>query len=182
MACTGTRFSPARRNVIKYFLLVELALPVTAWVLLCAGCGYTAKARLPEDISTIAVPIFRNQTFYRDIELELTQALRKEILAKTHLRVADLKDARVVLDGEVTDFLLYRLREDLVDRVIEFQVRLKVDVELRDQKTGEMLYSVKALTRQAEFLVSKGEAIEKARDEAVREMAREIVSQVINRW
>ncbi|MBI2193905.1 MAG: hypothetical protein HYU36_18160 [Planctomycetes bacterium] len=157
-------------------------LAVFVWAILLPGCGYTARARLPEDLSTVAVPIFRNQTFYRDIDLELTQALRKEILAKTHLRVADQNNARLVLEGDVTDFILYRLREDVTDRVIEFQVRLKVDAELRDARTNQVLASVKDLTRQAEFLVSKGEAIEKARDEAVREMAREIVSQVINRW
>jgi len=150
--------------------------------LFVAGCGYTAKARLPEGLSNVAVPIFRNQTFRRDVELELAQALRKEIRAKTHLKVVDAKNAHSVLEGEITDFNLARLREDREDEVIEYQLRLNVDVTFRDLRTDKVIYSVKNLGRRAEFLVSKGEAIQKAREEAVRELAREIVSQVVNRW
>ncbi len=158
------------------FLPAAVALSV-----FLSSCGYTAKARLPEDISSVAVPIFQNQTFYRDIDLELTQALRKEVLAKTNLHITDTKRAQVILDGDITDFRLVRLREDKEDEVIEFSVRLQADLELR-RRNGEVIYSKKNLTRRAEFQVSLGEGLQQARAEAVREMAREIVSQVLNRW
>lgn len=149
--------------------------------LLPAGCGYTAKARLSEDYSTVAVPIFRNQTFYREIELDLTQALRKEILAKTNLRVTDVGKAQTVVEGDITDFQLRRLREDKKDQVIEFSVLLTVDVQFR-KASGEVLASLEKLGRRAEFQVARGEGIAQARQEAVREMARDIVSLLLNRW
>ncbi|MDP6356628.1 MAG: LPS assembly lipoprotein LptE [Planctomycetota bacterium] len=149
-----------------------------------AGCGYSSKSRLPEGINTIAVPIFRNQTFRREIELELAQALRKEILAKTDLKLVDLKSniAHSALEGEIIDFELLRLREDKDDEAVEYRVNLVVDVKFHNLRTGEVIYSVKNLARNAEFLVSKGEGIAKAREEAVRELSREIVSQVLHRW
>lgn len=152
--------------------------------LLLAGCGYTAKSRLPEGLSTVAVPVFRNQTFQKDIDLELAQELRKEIRAKTNLKVVDLKDraAQSVLEGEILDFQLSKLKEDREDEVIEYGVSLIVDVALRDLRTDKVLYSAKKLSRRAEFLVNRGEAIGAARQEAVRELAREIVSHVLNRW
>jgi len=158
-------------------------VPVCA-ALLLAGCGYTAKSRLPEGLSTVAVPVFRNQTFRRDIDLELAQALRKEIRAKTSLKVVDLKDraAQSVLEGEILDFRLAKLKEDRQDQVIEYRVSLIADVTLRDLRTDKVIYSVEELSRRAEFLVSRGEAIGTARQEAVRELAREIVSHVLNRW
>lgn len=152
--------------------------------LLLSGCGYTAKSRLPEGITTIAVPVFRNQTLRKDIDLELAQALRKEIRAKTSLKVVDIKDraAQSVLEGEILELRLAKLREDKADQVIEYRLSLQVDVSLRDLRNDAVIRSEKNLNRNAEFLVSKGEAIGQAREEAVRELAREIVGRVLTRW
>ena len=151
------------------------------WLAL-AGCGYTAKSRLPEDVKTVAVPIFRNQTFYRDLELELAQALRKEVLAKTNARVSSVKNADAILEGEIIDFRLVKLRESLRDEVVEYSVRLTVDVSFKDLKTDENIVSIKELKRRAEFEVNRGQGIKQARQEAVKELAREIVSRTLNRW
>lgn len=148
------------------------------------GCGYSSKSKLPDGIRTIAVPIFRNQTFRREIELELAQALRKEILAKTDLKLVDLKSkiAHSALEGEIIDFELVRLRENEEDEAVEYRVNLVVNIKFHNLRTGEVIYSVDNLQRNAEFLVSKGEGLAKAREEAVRELSREIVSQVLHRW
>jgi hypothetical protein len=152
--------------------------------LLLTGCGYTAQSRLPEGITTIAVPVFRNQTLRKDIDRELAQALRKEIRAKTSLKIVDIKDraAQSVLEGEILELHLSKLREDDADQVIEYRLSLQADVSLRDLRTDTVIRSEKNLSRNAEFLVSKGETIGQAREEAVRELAREIVGRVLTRW
>lgn len=149
-----------------------------------SGCGYTAKSRLRDDITCIAIPIFRNQTFYRDIELDLAQALREEVLAKTRLRITSLNDPRTdaYIEGEITDFNLTRLKEDIEGRVVEYQVRLEADITLKDRRNGQVIFRKAKLSRRAEFQVSRDQQLGQAREEAVRELAREIVSQVLNRW
>ncbi|MDA0841065.1 MAG: LPS assembly lipoprotein LptE, partial [Planctomycetota bacterium] len=103
---------------------------------------------------------------------------------KTDLKLVDLKSkiAHSALEGEIIDFELVRLRENEEDEAVEYRVNLVVNIKFHNLRTGEVIYSVDNLQRNAEFLVSKGEGLAKAREEAVRELSREIVSQVLHRW
>ena len=49
--------------------------------------GYTTKPNYDTSIHTVRVPIFKNVTFYRGLEFELTQAIVREIEAKTPYKV-----------------------------------------------------------------------------------------------
>ena len=65
-----------------------LASAVVLWAF--AGCGYHtlgSPAHLPQAVSTLAVPMFKNQTQYYHTEVSMTQAVVREFTNRTRLGV-----------------------------------------------------------------------------------------------
>lgn len=81
-------------------------------LILCAAClagcssesmndynifGYKLGSRARPDIKTVRVPIFRNTTYFRDVEYDLTQAVIKRIEGTTPYKVVNEKaDAQLL--------------------------------------------------------------------------------------
>ena len=81
----------------------KLAPPLA--LLALAGCwGYRAGFPLPPHIHTFTVAAFTNKTLERNLDFEFTQALIREIHAKTALRVAPPGEADLVIHGEIDAF------------------------------------------------------------------------------
>ena len=98
-------------------------------LLCCLGgsCGYKVGFQAKREIRSIAVPIFRNRTLRRGFEFTLADALRREILQRTHLRLADPDEADAILQGEiltVKEGVLIKVKEDLF-----FHKRILEDLE-----------------------------------------------------
>ena len=66
-----------------------------------SGCGYTQQELFNTEYQTVAVPIFQNKTFYRGVELELTEALIKEIELRTPYKVTATNTAQTILEGQI---------------------------------------------------------------------------------
>lgn len=58
---------------------VSVAMFVMSGVAWVGGCGYSSGGVFPSDVSSVSTPIFKNETFYRGVELDLAEALIKEI-------------------------------------------------------------------------------------------------------
>ena len=66
------------------------AAAITLAALLVSGCGYHtlgAAAHLPPDVKTLAVPVFATRTEASGAETALTEAVIRELLARTRFRV-----------------------------------------------------------------------------------------------
>jgi lipopolysaccharide assembly LptE-like protein len=71
--------------------------------LMLAGCGYSIRPPYDKGIKTIYVPIFRSQSFRKDINLMMTERLIKEINERTHYKVVNSPEAAdAILEGFVT--------------------------------------------------------------------------------
>jgi outer membrane lipopolysaccharide assembly protein LptE/RlpB len=68
-----------------------------------AGCGYTLKSQYPDDVKTVAVPIFQRaeRVYRRDIEFDLTEAVVKRIEQDTPYKVVDRSRADTELRGAI---------------------------------------------------------------------------------
>ncbi len=80
-----------------------LRLGVAVAMLLCVGgCGYSFRAPYDKTVQTVFVPMFKSQTFTRDVEKMLTELVQKEISRRTPYRlVSDPDRADTVLSGTV---------------------------------------------------------------------------------
>ena len=63
------------------------------------ACGYHYAEVYPAGYATVAVPIFENKTFEREVAYDLTEAIIKEIEQRTPYKVADLAHADTLLRG-----------------------------------------------------------------------------------
>ena len=92
------------------------------------------------------------------------------------------RDADAVLSGEVTAFGPMVLREDRQDRVTEYQLAMTVRFELKDVRRARVLSARPQVIRRAEYVITRGETQQDAREEVIRELARKVVSIAFESW
>jgi hypothetical protein len=143
--------------------------------LLAGGCGYQLGYRSPPAVVTVAVPIFDNVTFplRRDIEYELTRAVRNEIQARSALRLVRDRDADMILYGRITDFQESVIAEGQFDEKLESTIRVSVDVVVEDYVNRQVWR--KTVRDLEPFSASRGETIDSARSRAIDNLAEKIV-------
>jgi hypothetical protein len=155
---------------------------LTALVLVSGlfGCGYSAPTYLGPEGASLAVPIFENKTLWRGREFELTHAVVKNIQERTSYRIASKEGADLVLEGEILEYKTPGLLDDRVDRVLQSQVVMLVNVRLVN-KAGEVL-AEKQSWFSADFSTQRGESEATARAEATEKAARWVVTCLETPW
>jgi len=166
---------------------VALALAV----MLLPGCssdptkGYSTKSIYPQGISTVAIPIFTSQSYTRNIEFELTDALIKEIEARTPYKVVPANRADTLLLGQVKAVELDQLSKSrLTGLSEELIVSVTIDFQWKDQRSGKPLLERKSFTANSLFVPSRpsSEPIELGQFSVVQQLARDIVSEMQAEW
>jgi len=67
-----------------------------------SGCGYTVRAPFDKSIKTVFVPVFRTQSYRRDLNLNLTEMVQKEIFQRSPYKVVGRpEDADTILEGTI---------------------------------------------------------------------------------
>jgi hypothetical protein len=157
---------------------------------LVTGCsGYAHLFPLPkgaEGARTVAIEIFANKTTETDLGFDFTAALQRELCAKTPLRVADRGEADTLVNGAVEAFERIPLREFETDDVARYSIALTVSYTFTRLPTGgvkeRVVSSAKKLRRSAEYEVMSNITEADARREAVRKIARKVVSHMFETW
>jgi Lipopolysaccharide-assembly len=127
-----------------------LAAPIPAFLL--PSCdwdgqftilGYTTRPNYDLNIKTVRVPIFKNVTYWRGLEFDLTRAVVREIEAKTPYKVVGPNcTADTELTGTITNFQKNIINRTQLNEVREAETVLSVEVvwrDLRPDRVGEIL-------------------------------------------
>jgi hypothetical protein len=122
----------------------------------------------------VFVPYFFNETFYRDVEFQITEQLVGEILSSPGLHLSSKEDAEVYLIGRVLRVRQRVLSEDPDTKPTSLNTSITVEVQMVDARTGEVL-KTQEFRRSGEFVESRGEDVAFARSEVFRFLARDIV-------
>lgn len=177
-----------RLNWLRWFTVFAAATFATAGT----GCtgkatigGYSTGEDFDDSIRSIAVPIFENRTFYRETEFKLTEALTKEIEARTPYKVTKAGAADTALTGTVVNVsqrMLSRDRDTGLPQ--EVQVTVVVSFEWKDLRSGKVIRQRSRFegTGEAISTYPAGEPIEVAKISAIQELAKQIVSVMRNDW
>ncbi len=157
--------------------------------LLCAmptltGCGYTVGNGFNPEIRTVSVPIFENDTFRRGIEVQLTEAVQKEIQKRTPYRLAKGLDADTRLTGKIVQTRKDVLGENRFDDPRELQISLMVVMKWENLRTGEVLAQQEVplspnaipLSSQADFAPEVGQSLATGTQDSLNQLARRIVN------
>jgi hypothetical protein len=153
------------------------------------GCGYRIAGKadtLPDEIRTIAVPAFQNGTTEFKIEQYMTQAVKRELLARTRYQVVNSEDnADATLHGSVVGFLAFPQNFDpKTSRATTVTTITRLQVNLVDRRTGATLYQNPNLEYRDRYEVSADpgayfEERQAALQRSSEAMARTVVAAVL---
>ncbi len=154
-----------------------------------AGCGYMVGGGFGQQVRSVEVPMFETKSFRRGIEVQLTEAVQKQIQLRTPFRVVK-GDADTRLSGRVIDLRKSVLGETGQDDPRELQVNLVVEVIWEDLRGGRILAEQQvpigpeliSLRSQAEFAPEIGTSLATATQQSMNQLARQIVNLMETPW
>lgn len=167
--------------------LIPAALCATA-PLSCATRpedGLSARSAFPDRYRSVAVSVFRNESSMSDIERDLSASLVKEIEISTPYKIRSEGAADTVLRGSVRKVDLVHLSKSPATGLAnEMMVRVRVDFEWVDLRTGKRIVAREGVESTALFVPSypAREPIELGRLAAVEQAARDLVSAMQSEW
>jgi outer membrane lipopolysaccharide assembly protein LptE/RlpB len=154
-----------------------------------AGCGYHTAGHtttIPENVKTIAIPAFVNETQTYKIEQRLTASVVREMITRTHYHVINetSDDADATLRGTVLATYTTPLTYDSqTGRAASVLVVVNIKIELKD-KQGKVLYQNPSYLFREQYQVSSElnsffEEDSPAFDRLSRDFAQTLVSNIL---
>ncbi len=161
-------------------------------LLLFPACGYHVAGtatRIPPDVKTIAVPAFKNMSSTFRIEQQVTSAVTRELLERTHYRILpNPPDADAVLKGTIKDVRSRAIAFDInTGRATSLQIRVLADVQLQDLHSHKILFANSNYVFREEYQVSEAtsqlfEEDKSALDRLSRDLARTLVTDILENF
>jgi len=153
------------------------------------GCGksqqgYSNQFLYPDNVESVYVEMFQNDTFRRGLEYELTDALAKRIEAETPYKIISDRDlADTVISGKIIDWdndvLAY---ERQTGRPLEEQAEVVAVVNWKNLKTGQLMISEKRVSDSMTFSEWLNQSFNYASVVAANRLAERIVEQMQTKW
>ena len=158
---------------------------------LSAGCaadpskGYSTRSTFGEGIRTVSVPVFDNYTGAPGVEVELTEAVIKELQRTGGVRVVGAGDAQTRLTGVVTGARLATLSVERTTGLVQEQsYQVTVDFDWKDGRSGETLVSRRGFSATDTFVPARpsAERLEVGQHGAISRLARDLVAELRSTW
>lgn len=175
-------------------------LPLMLTMLSClVGCGYNqsdypgAQARAAEgyqwrslyreDVKTVAVPVFGNRSFERNVEFNLSKAVVNYIESSTPYKVVPKERADTILEGEVTRVELDTVSNNNVNAIPQEQlITLRVNFTWKDLRTGRILAERRGFEQSGTYYPTLGEGRFVGAQQNVERLAVAIVQELQADW
>ncbi len=151
----------------------------------CAGMfGYSDESLFPGGIKSVRLEMFDNQTFRRNVEYELSDALAKRIEADTPYKIVTNPDrADTVISGRITAISEAALSiERELGGVLERQVEIQATVDWKNLKTGEYLIEGEIVKATASYSTYQNQDFRYASTLAANKLAEKIVELMETKW
>jgi PBP1b-binding outer membrane lipoprotein LpoB len=156
-------------------------------ILLFAGCAhYRVGSDVPEELRSIAVPVFENASGFPEIDALVTQYVLREFQREGTFKIDTLNDASLKLLGKLTHSNLQPLNYDrnFGSRTSEYQYTLVAQITLVERGTGKLLLADKPIKASTTFL-THGDMLTGMQDAGpriARNLSRAIVDAVLAQW
>ena len=159
--------------------------------LVVSGCGYTFGPQSVRGVRTVHVPVFQTDSFRRDLDRLLTEAVHSEIRTRTAYRLeANERTADMILKGRIVDYRKDKLSETRFDDARELKLSLGVQVSWVDRRTGQLIQEryfpvgqnlARAATN-VSFAPELGHSMATAQQQSAERMAAQIVDMMEQPW
>jgi len=143
--------------------------------LLLAGCGYklVRYEGALGDVRRVAIQGFANDSFEPLADEVVSASLSREFLRRGALEIVDdPADADLIVVGRVTDALIARRSFSSVSFALEYEVFLRLDVQVSRPDGTEVILDARSLSDSELYLSSADLEVSRTyREEAIRVVA-----------
>ena len=152
-------------------------------IVLLGGCHYGfAGGGLPQNIKTVAVIPFDNDTPSPNLQQEINDLLTTQIQGRLGLKPAPEARADAVVRGRITRYdtgipVAYSSQANSTSA--QRELRITVDVEIDDQISGRVIWTRKGLVASGTY-AERSEA--DGRKEAVTKLVNDILAGAQSQW
>jgi hypothetical protein len=152
-----------------------------------AGCAnYRLKTAVPDELRTIAVPVFENASGFPEIDALVTQEVLREFQREGTFKLARLDDASLKLLGKLESSKNEPVNFDrnFSSRASEYRHTLTARITLVERGSGKLLIDDMPIKANTTFLV-RGDmltGLQDAQPRIARELARAITDAVLAHW
>jgi len=152
----------------------------------CGGAkGFQAGTSLPTRYRSIAVPMFQNATYDRQVGYLLTEAIQKRLQQVSPYAITGEGTADTVLRGKVKEVQVRQLSQSLGTGLSEeVGYTVTIDWEWVDMRTGKPIAAQNGFASSGMVVASRPQAepLDLAKYGAVQRLAEDIVANMQADW
>ncbi|MFH2012707.1 MAG: LptE family protein [Pseudomonadota bacterium] len=175
-------FQDSRR--VEQRLVICRFILITVLIISISACGYnfTGKRRtLNENIRTVSIPFFANKTFEPRLENHFTDALIEEFLKRGNLDVSKVDGSDATIIGAIKSFNEVPVSFDSNDRVLEYRVTVTLNISMKRNDNGLIIWKSSDISGYHEYLVSPNTATTYSNKiEAIKKIAEDMSENIHN--
>ena len=134
-------------------LLLKRSAVVFIIISALTGCGYHLRGSgdaLPEDVKTLAIVNFKNNTYEADVESLISVALSNEFSRSRRLAMVSEADADLILKGSIIAFKNSPVSFSSSDVATDYRLQITLDISLK-RKDGDELWRDKSVVETADY-------------------------------
>ncbi|HAS16970.1 MAG TPA: hypothetical protein DCR39_03555 [Nitrospiraceae bacterium] len=163
-----------------FILLLTLSL---------SACGYQLAGRgghIPDEIKSVAIPVFENKTMEPVVEEEFTPMIIREFIKDSRIKVVDRTEADIVLNGNVNSYKESPLSFDQNQEVLEYRITVTTHLKITRQKINNIIWE-KDIIKSSEYKVSSNVMTTRtskllALKEIAKNLSEEVTDRVLWGW
>lgn len=165
-------------------------LTLLACAVAVSGCGYTLGTPMVQGVRTVHVAVFKTDSFRRNLDYLLTEAVQKEVRTRSGYRLEEPDVADTILKGKIVEIRKNPLVENRFDDPREIQLMVGAEVTWIDRRSGQILQQQTfplgpELTQHASnvsFAPEVGQSLATAQQESATRLAARIVDLMEAPW
>ncbi|MDD5773415.1 MAG: LPS assembly lipoprotein LptE [bacterium] len=152
-----------------------------------AGCAYTTKSVLPDNIQNVAVSVFKNDTFEYGLEERLTDKVIQEFISHGRLKVTNIDNADALIKGKIVAYNLLTTSTDEYNNPIEKELSILIEISFWEKDGKEPLWIEKGIRENITYFTTlrSGQIVmteSEAKENVLSKLARSVVRRVIIGW
>lgn len=148
-----------------------------------ASAGPTSRTLYRDDVRTVAVPIFTNRSFERNVEFDLSKAIVQYIESATPYKVVPKERADTILEGEVTHVEIDTVSQSPFNTQPQEQlIEIRVNFTWKDLRTGRILTQRRRFEQSGTYYPTLGEGRFVGSQQQVERLAVAIVQELQQDW
>lgn len=162
-------------------------IPAVALVLCGCGANYAWRASVPQEMRSVTVPTFRNESAVEELGAIASRQLLRELQREGTFRIASAGDAALEIQGVVKSVSsgvnAYSRRANM--RIAAYDLTATVEVSVIDRRAHRVLIDNRIYTARTGFTAGQDRttAMRDASGRLMDDLSRQVVDDLLNaKW